>query len=63
MNPQGGGGGMGLNPNTFTFATVTHTGKTVSLGALGVTLTIPEGALDKGYTEEVSLLFLTILLQ
>ena len=53
LNASMGGSCVNINPDTFAFATVTHTGKTVALNALGVTLTIPEGALDKGYTEEV----------
>lgn len=48
-----------LDPDSFTFASVTHTGQVVSLPDLGVTLTIPEGALDKGYTEEVFLAVMT----
>ena len=48
-----------LDPDSFTFATVTHAGKSISLGDLGITLSIPEGALDKGYTEEVFLAVMT----
>lgn len=48
-----------LDPDSFTFASVTHAGQTITLPDLGVTLTIPEGALDKGFTEEVFLAVMT----
>ena len=48
-----------LDPDSFTFASVTHAGTVLTLPDLGVTLTIPEGALEKGFTEEVFLAVLT----
>ena len=48
-----------LDPDSFTFASVSHAGTQLTLPDLGVTLTIPEGALDKGFTEEVFLAVLT----
>ena len=48
-----------LDPDSFTFASVTHSGAVLTLPDLGVTLTVPEGALDKGFTEEVFLAVLT----
>lgn len=48
-----------LDPDSFTFASVTSAGCTLTLADLGVTLTIPEGALEKGFTEEVFLAVLT----
>ena len=38
---------------------VTSSGTTLTLPDLGVSLTIPEGALDKGFTEEVFLAVMT----
>ena len=38
---------------------MTHNGCVLTLADLGVTLTVPEGALDKGFTEEVFLAVLT----
>ncbi|XP_040570273.1 netrin receptor UNC5C [Lepeophtheirus salmonis] len=47
-----------LDPDLFTFSSVTSNGSVISLENLGITLTIPEGALDKGYNEEI---FLTLM--
>ena len=41
------------------FFSVTSSGTTLTLPDLGVSLTIPEGALDKGFTEEVFLAVMT----
>ena len=41
------------------FFPVTSSGTTLTLPDLGVSLTIPEGALDKGFTEEVFLAVMT----
>ena len=48
-----------LDPDSFTFASVGYAGAVVTLPDLGVTLTIPEGALDRGYTEEIFLAVMT----
>lgn len=48
-----------FDPESFTFATVTSAGKHITLPDLGVSLNIPEGALDKGYSEEVFLAVMT----
>ena len=47
--------GYSINPDTFTFSEVSHCGKTMGMPELGVHMVIPEGALDKGYTEEIFL--------
>jgi netrin receptor unc-5 len=47
--------GAALDPDSFTFATVTSDGHTVALPEHGVSLTIPEGAVDPGFAEEVFL--------
>ena len=51
--------GYSINPDTFTFAEVSHCGKSIGMPELGVHMIIPEGALDKGYTEEVFLAVMT----
>ncbi len=48
-----------LDPDSFTFSSVGFAGSVVTLPDLGVTLTIPEGALDRGYTEEIFLAVMT----
>eukprot|EP00096_Caligus_rogercresseyi_P015913 TRINITY_DN8405_c0_g1_i1.p1 TRINITY_DN8405_c0_g1~~TRINITY_DN8405_c0_g1_i1.p1 ORF type:complete len:1047 (+),score=257.57 TRINITY_DN8405_c0_g1_i1:141-3281(+) len=53
-------GSLHLDPESFTYASVTSNGSVISLENLGITLTIPEGALDKGYKEEI---FLTLMSQ
>ena len=52
-------GGYGINPDTFTFSEVSHYGSSLAMPELGVHMAIPEGALDKGYTEEVFLAVMT----
>ncbi len=49
------GSSSGVDPESFTFATVTSEGSTVALPEHGVSLTIPEGAVDVGFAEEVFL--------
>ena len=51
--------GYSINPDTFTFSEVSHCGKTMGMPELGVHMVIPEGALDKGYTEEIFLAVMT----
>lgn len=48
-----------LDPDCFTFASVGYAGKILSLPEQGVTLTIPEGALEQGFTEEIFLAVMT----
>eukprot|EP00095_Tigriopus_kingsejongensis_P005260 maker-scaffold498_size154992-snap-gene-0.18 protein:Tk05260 transcript:maker-scaffold498_size154992-snap-gene-0.18-mRNA-1 annotation:"netrin receptor unc5b-like" len=48
-----------LDPDCFTFATVGQAGKVLSLPEQGISLTIPEGALDQGFTEEIFLAVMT----
>ena len=51
--------GYSINPDTFTFSEVSHSGKSMGMPELGVHMVIPEGALDKGYTEEIFLAVMT----
>ena len=51
--------GYSINPDTFTFAEVSHSGNSIGMPELGVHMVIPEGALDKGYTEEIFLAVMT----
>lgn len=44
-----------IDPDHFTFASVDTTGHTLQLSGLGVSLVIPEGSLEPGFTEEIFL--------
>ena len=51
--------GYSINPDTFTFSEVSHCGISMGMPELGVHMVVPEGALDKGYSEEIFLAVMT----
>lgn len=51
--------GGAIDPESFTFATVSHEGLTLALPEHAVALTVPEGALEPGFTEEIFLAVMT----